>query len=80
MSCCPGIPGRSEFWPGLEDEELTLDTGALDEILLCDQTCSVDAMTRLLTQAGFRKVEVYPAWDGLPLYDAEEWLVYVAEK
>ena len=30
--------------------------------------------------AGFTAVDVYPAWDGLSLYDAGEWIVYVAEK
>jgi hypothetical protein len=31
-------------------------------------------------QAGFNLVEVYQAWDRLPLYDADEWLVYVAQR
>ena len=37
-------------------------------------------MTALLRTAGFGEVAVYPAWDGLPVYDAKEWLVYVAER
>lgn len=57
-----------------------LETGELTEISLCDQTYPVETMTGMLKQAGFQSVEVYPAWAGLPLYDAEEWLVYVAEK
>ncbi len=73
------------FW--LEEEAMSierfytihLDGGALDEILLCDQTYSVDSMTRMMRDAGFRSVDVYPAWDGLPLYDADEWIVYLAE-
>lgn len=57
-----------------------LETGELTEITLCDQTYAVQAMTCMLSQAGFRSVEVYPAWAGLPLYDAGEWVVYVAQK
>ncbi len=59
---------------------LHLETGALDEILLCDQTYSVAEVVRLLRSCGFGEVEVFRAWDGLPLNDAEEWVVYVAGK
>jgi hypothetical protein len=34
----------------------------------------------MLLKAGFRTVSTYPAWDGVDLYDAQEWIVYVAEK
>ena len=37
-------------------------------------------MTAMLQEAGFAQVQVYPAWAGLPLYDAQEWVIYVAEK
>lgn len=57
-----------------------LETGQLDEILLCDQTYGSDEMAHMLRQAGFSDVAVYPAWDGLELYDAGEWIVYVARK
>ncbi len=57
-----------------------LKTGQMDEVYICNQTYSVPAMTAMLHEAGFAKVELYPAWDGLDLYDAAEWLVYVAEK
>lgn len=57
-----------------------LETGQLTEISLSDQTYSVETMTCMLRQAGFTRVQVYPAWDHLPLYDADEWLVYVAQK
>lgn len=71
-----------------EEEEMSLErffiihleTGELTEISLSDQTYSVETMTRMLYQAGFARVQVYPAWDHLPLYDADEWLVYVAQK
>ena len=59
---------------------LHLDTGKLDEVLLCDQSYGVDEMCALLGQAGFGQVDAYSAWDGLPLPDAAEWNVYVARK
>jgi len=59
---------------------LHLDTGQLDEIVLSDQTYAIDEMTNMLKTVGFSTVSVYKAWDGLPVYDAEEWVVYVAEK
>ena len=58
---------------------LDLATGALSEIELCDQSYEVEEMTALLRAAGLGGVAVYPAWDGLALYDAGEWVVYVAE-
>ncbi len=57
---------------------LQLDNGELEEIVLCDQTYAVDEMKQMMIEAGFASVDVYPAWDGLPLYDAAEWIVYVA--
>jgi SAM-dependent methyltransferase len=57
-----------------------LASGAMDEVLLCDQTYAVAAMTAMLHAAGFALVQVYPAWDGLPLNAAAEWNVYVAQK
>lgn len=57
---------------------LDLTTGALSEIVLCDQSYEVDEMTALMRAAGFEAVTVYPAWDGVGLYDADEWVVYVA--
>lgn len=59
---------------------LDLDGGTLDEVILCDQTYEIDEMTGMMRAAGFSQVTTCPAWDGLPLYDAEEWVVYVAEK
>ena len=57
-----------------------LDTGQLDQVMLCDQTYSVETMTEMMRQAGFSAVQVYSAWGGLPLYDAGEWVVYVANR
>jgi SAM-dependent methyltransferase len=59
---------------------LNLETGTMDEITLCDQSYPVERMVGLMKAAGFSKVDVYPAWDGLNLYDAPEWVVYVAHK
>lgn len=56
-----------------------LDTGALDEVILCDQTYAIATMTTLIQQAGFAAVAAYPAWDGVPLYDAGEWVVYLGQ-
>ena len=72
------------FW--LADEKLSveryqilhLETGRLDEIHLCDQTYAAEEMVGMMKGAGFTAVDVYPAWDGLALYDADEWVVYVA--
>lgn len=59
---------------------LDLNTAALQEIVLCDQTYAVDEMRAMLLAAGFAAVEVLPAWGGLGLYDAKEWVVYVATR
>lgn len=59
---------------------LHLETGKLDEIILSDQTYAIEEMTAMLKAAGFSTVSVYKAWDGLPVYDAEEWVIYVAGK
>lgn len=56
-----------------------LETGQMDEIILCDQVYQPEEMRALLTASGFGRVEIYPAWNHLPLYDAAEWLVYVAQ-
>jgi hypothetical protein len=37
-------------------------------------------MLAMLCGAGFGRIAAYPAWDGLDLYDAPEWLLYLAEK
>lgn len=74
------------FW--LEEEQiiverfytLDLESGAMDEVILCDQSYSASEMVELMRSAGFSTVEVLPAWDGLELYDAPEWTIYVAHK
>jgi SAM-dependent methyltransferase len=82
----PFLSLGERFW--YEDEQLSceryytlhLDSGELDEIVLCDQTYTVAEMTQMMRDAGFARVDVYPAWDGLDMYDAAEWNVYVAHK
>ncbi len=59
---------------------LHLETGAMDEIVLCDQTYEAEEMTGMMRAAGFREVESFTAWAGLPLYDAAEWIVYIAQR
>lgn len=74
------------FW--YEEEKLSLErfqtidlqTGELVEIQLCDQTYAVAEMVQMMQQAGFKAVAMYEAWDGLPLYDAGEWIVYLAQR
>lgn len=57
---------------------LHLETGQLDQIELCDQTYAEDEVVEMMKRAGFTAVNVYHAWDKLPLYDADEWIIYVA--
>ena len=47
---------------------------------LSDQAYSVAQMTDMLRAAGFSQVQVLPAWDGLAMKDAQEWVVYVGTK
>ena len=53
---------------------------AMSGVGLCEESYEMAEMTALLRTAGFGEVAVYPAWDGLAVYDAKEWLVYVAER
>lgn len=59
---------------------LHLETGVLDEIVLSDQSYAVLEMTDILHSVGFATVSTHRAWDNLPLYDAEEWIVYLGTK
>jgi SAM-dependent methyltransferase len=59
---------------------LHLESGQMDEIDLCDQAYEVEEMRPMMLTAGFATVTAYEDWAGLPLYDAREWVVYVAEK
>ncbi len=59
-------------------QTLHLETGKLDEVQLCDQAYSAEKMTAVMRAAGFTAVSTHPAWANLPLYDAGEWIVYIA--
>lgn len=59
---------------------LHLESRAMDEIVLCDQTYEAEEMAGMMRAAGFSEVKSFAAWAGLPLYDAEEWVVYIAQK
>ena len=73
------------FW--IEEEQMSMErfqilnlaNGDFDTITLCDQSYSVESMVEMLKEAGFTEVGIYPAWDGIPLYDASEWIVYIAQ-
>jgi SAM-dependent methyltransferase len=55
---------------------LNLETGEMQVYGLADQAYTAAQVAGMLSAAGFGSVEVHPAWDGLPLRDAEEWAVY----
>ncbi len=59
---------------------LHLESGVMDEVVLCDQTYEMEEIERMTRAAGFTAVNSYAGWAGLPLYDAGEWIVYVAER
>lgn len=59
---------------------IDLETAVASEITLCDQTYAPDEMAAMLRTAGFGQVDIYPAWDDVALYDAAEWVVFVATK
>lgn len=59
---------------------LHLESGQYTEVHLCDQSYAIATLQGMMRTAGFSQVDVYPRWDGLPLYDADEWIVYVARK
>lgn len=56
---------------------MDIETGKLTHIELCDQTYMPGEVAAMMQAAGFTAVDIYADWDGLPLYDAEEWQVYV---
>lgn len=57
-----------------------LQTGELQEIGLSDNGYETPELLALLQASGFRRGWAYPAWDGLDLYDAAEWVAYVAQR
>jgi hypothetical protein len=59
---------------------INLETGELHEYTLSDQAYPTDTVVSMMRETGYGHVEVYPAWGDVELYDAEEWVVYLAEK
>ncbi len=57
-----------------------LESGEMKAYGLSDQAYTVEMMGEMLAEAGFGRLTVHPAWDGLALKDAPEWCVYVAER
>jgi SAM-dependent methyltransferase len=57
---------------------LDLETGELGETVLCDQSYDAAEITEVMTDVGFNRVDSYPAWDSVPVYDEAEWIGYVA--
>lgn len=58
---------------------IELQSGELQEIGLSDNGYEAEEMVALLRSSGFDQAQAYPAWDGLEMYDAEEWTVYIGE-
>ena len=58
---------------------IELQSGELQEIGLSDNGYEAGEMVALLRSSGFDQAQAYPAWDGLEMYDAEEWTVYIGE-
>jgi SAM-dependent methyltransferase len=58
---------------------LNLQTGETRTYGLSDQAYNAEQMVAMLADAGYPKVRLFPAWDGLAMKDAGEWVVYVAE-
>ncbi len=59
---------------------LNLETGDLQEYALADQVYTLDDLRRMAQAVGMVVEATHPAWDGLPLGDAEEWVVYVLRR
>jgi SAM-dependent methyltransferase len=57
-----------------------LQSGELQEIGLSDNGYETGELLALLQASGFQQAWAYPAWDGQALYDAEEWVAYVAQR
>ncbi len=57
-----------------------LETGQMNEVILCDSAYTISEITELLRVSGFDQVDVYPAWDHLPIYDGHEWNIYIAQR
>ncbi len=59
---------------------LNLETGDLHTYTLVDQGYTPEEVVAMCQASGLGRVTVHPAWDGVELYDAEEWIAYIAER
>ena len=57
---------------------IDIETGKLTHVELCDRAYAQEEMVAMMRSAGFTDVATYQDWDNLPLYDAEEWIIYIA--
>jgi len=55
-------------------------TATMQEIGLSDNGYETGEMLALLRGQGFAEAHAFPAWGGLALYDAAEWVAYVAQR
>ncbi len=56
---------------------INLETGEMNHIELCDRVYKTGEMAGMMQAAGLTAVDIYPEWDMQPLYDAQEWIVYI---
>jgi SAM-dependent methyltransferase len=59
---------------------LDLRTGNLQVIGLSDNGYESGELLASLREHGFSQAWAFPAWDGLQIYDAAEWVAYVARR
>ena len=59
---------------------IDLETGAMQVIGLPDCGYETEEFLSLLHACGFTSAEAHRAWDNIGLYDAEEWITYVATR
>ncbi len=59
---------------------LHLGSGEIDMVTLNDQSYQPEQIEQMLAYAGLALAQKVAGWGGLPLYDAEEWIVYLGRK
>ena len=59
---------------------INLETGELRVYGLIDHVYTRQEVVALCQAAGFAQVTVQPAWGGVELYDANEWVAYIAQR
>ncbi len=59
---------------------VNLETGGMREYTLADQVYTLGDIRKMARSVGMELCHVYPAWAGLPLSDAGEWIVYLLRK